>query len=51
MVVHHEIDHLDGVLFIDRVDNMEDLYRVCEGDDGEPVRVPVSIPVPSRSLH
>ena len=51
VVVHHEIDHLDGVLFIDRVENMEDLYRVCEGDDGEPVRVPVSIPVPPRFSH
>jgi peptide deformylase len=51
VVVHHEIDHLDGVLFIDRVERMEDLYRVCEGDDGEPVRVPVSIPVPLSSSH
>ena len=51
VVVHHEIDHLDGVLFIDRVENMGDLYRVREGDDGEPVRVPVSIPIPPRSLH
>ena len=51
VVVHHEIDHLDGVLFIDRVENMEDLYRVCEGDDGEPVRVPVSIPVPPPFSH
>ena len=42
VVVHHEIDHLDGVLFIDRVERMEDLYRVREGEDGELVRVPVS---------
>lgn len=51
VVVHHEIDHLDGVLFIDRVENAEDLYRVCAGDDGEPVRVPVSLPVRSPFSH
>jgi peptide deformylase len=38
VVVHHEIDHLDGVLFI----GIEDLYRVREGENGEPVRVPLS---------
>jgi peptide deformylase len=42
VVVHHEIDHLDGVLFIDRVQSIEDLYRVREGEDGELVRVPLS---------
>lgn len=42
VVVHHEIDHLDGMLFIDRVENVEDLYRVGEGENGELVRVPVS---------
>jgi peptide deformylase len=42
VVVHHEIDHLDGVLFIDRVESIEDLYQVREGEDGELVRVPVS---------
>ena len=26
----HEIDHLDGILFTDRVDNPADLYRVTE---------------------
>jgi peptide deformylase len=43
VVVHHEIDHLDGVLFIDRVENIEDLYQVREGEDGELVRVPMSV--------
>jgi peptide deformylase len=47
VVVHHEIDHLDGVLFIDRVESIEDLYRVREGEDGELVRVPVSAMVKS----
>jgi peptide deformylase len=42
VVVHHEIDHLDGVLFIDRVERLEDLYHVREREDGELVRVPLS---------
>ena len=44
VVVHHEIDHLDGILFIDRVDRPEDLYRVIENEDGVRVRVPLSGP-------
>jgi peptide deformylase len=28
VVVHHEIDHLDGVLFIDRIQRKEDLYLI-----------------------
>jgi len=43
VVVHHEIDHLDGVLFIDRVESIEDLYRVREDENGELVRVPLSV--------
>jgi peptide deformylase len=42
VLVHHEIDHLQGVLFIDRIEKFEDLYRVYFDDDGIPVRVPVS---------
>lgn len=42
VVVHHEIDHLDGILFIDRVATLEDLYRVRENEKGELVRVPVT---------
>ena len=42
VVVHHEVDHLDGVLFIDRIESVEDLYRVREAEDGELVRVPVA---------
>jgi peptide deformylase len=45
VVVHHEIDHLDGVLFIDRVESIEDLYRVHEDENGELVRVPVTVDV------
>ncbi len=42
VVVHHEIDHLEGVLFIDRVERPEDLYHVSENEKGELVRVPLS---------
>lgn len=42
VVVHHEIDHLDGILFIDRVSSLEDLYRVRRDENGELVRVPLS---------
>ncbi len=43
VVVHHEIDHLDGILFIDRVASVDDLYQVRENEKGELVRVPVSV--------
>jgi peptide deformylase len=43
VVVHHEIDHLDGVLFVDRVASLEDLYRVRIDETGQQVRVPVSV--------
>ena len=43
VVVHHEIDHLDGVLFIDRVGRLEDLYHVHLDGSGHLVRVPVSV--------
>jgi len=42
VVVHHELDHLDGVLFIDRVESLEYLYRIREGPNGNLVRVPLS---------
>jgi peptide deformylase len=42
VLVHHELDHLDGVLFIDRVESIRDLYRVHRDENGEWVRVPVS---------
>ena len=41
VVVHHEIDHLEGILFIDRVTSLKDLYRVREDEKGELIRVPV----------
>jgi peptide deformylase len=48
VVIHHEIDHLDGVLFIDRVESLEDLYRVVADERGKLVRVQVS-PEPVRT--
>lgn len=43
VAVHHEIDHLDGVLFIDRIENPQDLYRLRVNDNGETVRVPATV--------
>jgi peptide deformylase len=31
-ILQHEIDHLDGILFLDRLDRPEDLREVREGD-------------------
>jgi peptide deformylase len=42
VLVHHEIDHLDGVLFIDRIENLEDLYRLSVNENEELVRIQVS---------
>lgn len=41
VLVHHEIDHLDGVLFIDHIEHPDDLYTVRRGADGALERVPV----------
>ena len=43
VIVHHEIDHLDGVLFIDRIENLQDLYTLRKDENGEIVRVPVTV--------
>lgn len=34
-IVQHEIDHLDGILFIDRLDRPEDLHEVTEEEIAE----------------
>lgn len=39
-VFQHEIDHLDGVLFPDRVTGIGKLYHLEQEDDGELRRVP-----------
>ncbi len=42
IVVHHEIDHLNGVLFIDRIADIKDLYRLKENEEGKLIQVPVA---------
>src|SRR6266702_8103115 len=34
-VLQHEIDHLDGILFLDRLDRPEDLRELTEGEPEE----------------
>ena len=34
-VLHHEIDHLDGILFLDRLRDPAELYTPVEGADGK----------------
>ena len=43
-LVHHEIDHLDGVLFLDRLKDMDDLFIVKHDENGKPRLVPVNNP-------
>lgn len=44
-VFQHEIDHLDGILFPDRVTGLDKLYTLRETEDGEFERVPYRVPV------
>jgi peptide deformylase len=32
-ILQHEIDHLDGILFTDRLSSPDDLFRVPEHDE------------------
>ena len=41
VVVHHEIDHLQGILFIDRAKSVDDLYTLEKNEYGAWVRRPV----------
>jgi peptide deformylase len=50
ILVHHEIDHLDGVLFIDRIEQPEDLYTIRRGADGRPERVPLPDLLPMNKV-
>ena len=34
-VIHHEIDHLDGVLFLDHLTDPEELYTPVKGENGK----------------
>jgi peptide deformylase len=47
VVVHHEIDHLDGILFIDRIEIPGDLYCLETNARGELVRVSATIDLTS----
>jgi peptide deformylase len=38
----HEIDHLDGILFLDRIRSQDDLYVVKRDKRGKIVHVPIS---------
>jgi peptide deformylase len=38
-VFQHEIDHLEGILFTDRVTGIDKLYHIEENEEGELVRV------------
>lgn len=39
-VIQHEIDHLDGILFLDRLDSLNDLYVYVEDKEGKLRPVP-----------
>ena len=42
-VFQHELDHLDGILFTDRVTGVDKLYLLKEDEDGEMIRVPYEL--------
>ena len=46
-VIQHEIDHLNGILFTDRVTSLDKLYTVRENGNGDVVRVPYRAAVPA----
>lgn len=48
-IVQHEVDHLDGILFIDRVDSPDSLYAL-EKKDEEYEAVPLDEPVQEALL-
>lgn len=50
VVVHHEIDHLDGVLFVDRIASLDDLYRVYLDHKGRPIQAPLTVLSPAFTL-
>lgn len=38
--IQHEQDHVDGILFLDRLDSLDDLYVVSRGADGKQKNIP-----------
>lgn len=50
-IIQHEVDHLNGTLFIDRVNNMDDLYTLQKTeDDGEEEFLEVPLTVQEREF-
>ncbi len=41
-VIQHELDHLNGILFTDRLSSLDDLYVVVTNDDGLRETIPYS---------
>jgi hypothetical protein len=39
-VILHELDHLDGILFTDRLESLADLYVMVEDEEGNHKPVP-----------
>ncbi len=39
-VIQHETDHLNGVLFLDRLESLEDLFVMVADEDGEAKPIP-----------
>lgn len=48
-IIQHEFDHLDGILFIDRLDTVDDCYTLhrveAVGEDGQPVEEVENVPL------
>ncbi|MGB0387422.1 MAG: peptide deformylase [Ardenticatenaceae bacterium] len=45
-IVHHEIDHLDGILYFDRLSSLEELYYLVEAEEEDKVEF-----VPYLNVH
>jgi peptide deformylase len=43
-ILQHEIDHLEGILFIDRLDRPEDLREIGEGEEEEDIALSLQSP-------
>ena len=39
-VIQHEVDHLDGILYIDHIDNEDDVYGIFEDKAGQQFVIP-----------
>lgn len=50
-ILQHEIDHLEGVLFIDRIDDLDEGYTIMEGSSDEEGEVVVEHQPASEELR